>query len=87
MAKQNLGPVPGHPWSGEDVDGEHPSNPMAGRPDLYENGGFHGRAGNTAFDGMRSRVDHWGVVRGKFIAHPLDGPHPGSHCEPTGEEI
>jgi type 1 glutamine amidotransferase len=84
---RGVGVEPGYPWSGSEIEGEHTSNPMAGPPNLYENGGFHGLAGTTAFEAMRSRVDHYGVVRGRFIAHPLDGPHPGSHCEPVGEDV
>ena len=67
-----LGVKHGKGWDGEiDGCGEHTSNPIVGAPDLdhfYRGGGLEWGVGR------RSDVDHYGVARGPFIAHPLSGP-------------
>lgn len=70
---------------GSIVNGEHTSSPQFGPSSLWENGGFHGMAGNKSGVGNRSRTDRrWGVVRGPFIGNPPAGLSTGGGLERDG---
>lgn len=85
MGRKAIGPVPGQPWGAGEVEGEHTSNPIYGPPDLYENGGFHGLAGRTDHESMRSYVEHFRVVKGRFVGNPLAGYSSGGGLRDAGE--
>lgn len=78
MARKGIGHQQPQPWSGDWAEGQHTSNPNAGRPNLA---GFRDWPRGLEDFGARSRVDYQDVTmwraKGPLIAHPTCPPEEG----------